>query len=103
MRAADALSLLAVSILCLPSLAGGAVLLYNVLSRHRIADWGLASSVTTALAALVGMPLLFGAVIVCAAAIFRGGIRPGVHAANVAIVSVSVISMLMLSFLFAAQ
>lgn len=103
MSARNVLSLLAVSILCLPSLAGGFVLLYNVLWRHKIAEWGLASSVTTALAALVGMPLLFGAVIVCATAMFRGGVRPRIHAANVTIVSVSVISLLMLSLLFAAQ
>lgn len=91
----------AVAILSLPCLVGGAVLLYNAVTGHRIAKWGLLSSLTVALAAYAGMPLLFGAVVVCVASAFRGEVPLRVHAVNIGIIGLSLVSMAALSLVFA--
>jgi hypothetical protein len=66
MRVINIGSFLSVGLLCLPSLAGGPVHLYNCLLRRPIAEWGLGSSITVAFAMFCGTPLVVLATFVVA-------------------------------------
>ena len=93
-------SLVLTVLLCLPSLAGAAVVLVNVLLQRRIEEWGVASSVTVASAVFVGMPLVAGAAVVGGLVGLNRTVPQEVKYAHYCIVGLATIATFSLTFHF---
>lgn len=93
-------NLIAVVLLCLPSLVGAIALLVNFLLNRPIAEWDLASSISVALAVLFGWPLVFVAMIVGGAALLNLGVSTRIKLADGIILGLGALAALIVLFRF---
>ncbi len=98
MRRNGVLSLVVLLLLCLPSIAGMAALLFNLVIRRPIEAWGLSSSIPLAVAAMFGMPLVFLALVVFAPILLGRRVPFAIKLADLAILGVGIIATLVVSF-----
>ncbi len=98
MRTKGIASLLLISLLCLPSLAGAMALAGNAIVHRPIGEWNLPSSLSVAVAAFFGTPLIIAAAAICALVLFRFQVSPRIKLADVMIVGLGMIATLLVSF-----
>ncbi len=100
MRPRGIAGLVAVAFLCLPSVAGAIVLLYNFAIQRPVTEWGLASTATVALAAIFGYPMLVAAIVVCAVSVLSSRVPVGVKFTDISILGLGILTTFVVTFRF---
>ena len=90
MRLKGVFSLAVTTVLCLPSLLGGTVLLLNLLLQRQMGEWGNGSAESVALGVFIGGPLVALAAFLGLLVAFRESVSLQVKAAHLAIVVLGV-------------
>lgn len=101
MRIKSAMSLTAISVLCLPSLVGGLALLTNVALGKHMGNWGEASAAFVALGVFVGGPLVAAATVIGLLVACHPLISSRVKGAHLTVVVLGAIATTALLFRFA--
>ena len=100
MQTRGIVSLVPTVLLCLPSFAGAAAVLVNLLLQRHIEEWGTVSSLVIATAVFMGRPLLVTAAVVAWLVGVNRSVSQKVKYAHYIIVTLATIATFSMTFRF---